>query len=41
VANVRASLGRLSLPPRFVASAPMGEGFAEIAAVLLAARASS
>lgn len=31
VANVRAHLGRLSVPPRFVASQPMGRGFAEIA----------
>ncbi|AUX27956.1 MULTISPECIES: HAD hydrolase family protein [Sorangium] len=31
VANVRAHLGKLSVPPRFVASQPMGRGFAEIA----------
>ncbi|MGK4008131.1 HAD hydrolase family protein [Sorangium sp. So ce1036] len=31
VANVRAHLGKLSVPPRFVASHPMGRGFAEIA----------
>jgi HAD superfamily hydrolase (TIGR01484 family) len=31
VANVRAHLGKLSIPPRFVASSPMGHGFAEIA----------
>ncbi|XXY44704.1 HAD hydrolase family protein [Sorangium sp. So ce269] len=31
VANVRAHLGKLSVPPRFVASLPMGRGFAEIA----------
>ncbi|WP_437577513.1 HAD hydrolase family protein [Sorangium sp. So ce887] len=30
VANVRAHLGKLSVPPRFVASHPMGRGFAEI-----------
>jgi HAD superfamily hydrolase (TIGR01484 family) len=38
VANVRASVPRLSVPPRYVAQAAMGEGFAEIAAVLLAKR---
>jgi HAD superfamily hydrolase (TIGR01484 family) len=38
VANVRASVGRLSIPPRYVASRPMGEGFAEIAAAILARR---
>lgn len=31
VANVRAHLERLSVPPRFVAPSPMGRGFAEIA----------
>jgi hypothetical protein len=35
VANLR---GRPSLTPRYLASAPMGAGFAEIAEVLLAAR---
>ncbi len=35
VANVRASLGRLSVPPRYVAARAMGEGFAEIAAAIL------
>jgi hydroxymethylpyrimidine pyrophosphatase-like HAD family hydrolase len=35
VANVRASLGALALPPRYVARAEMGEGFAEIARALL------
>ena len=35
VANVRASLSRLSVPPRFVAEGAMGEGFAEVAAELL------
>jgi HAD superfamily hydrolase (TIGR01484 family) len=39
VANVRASAGRLSLPPRFVASQEKGAGFAEIADRLLALRA--
>jgi HAD superfamily hydrolase (TIGR01484 family) len=38
VANVRSSLGRLSLTPRYVASREMGEGFAEIAAAILANR---
>ncbi|MCL2447539.1 MAG: HAD hydrolase family protein [Polyangiaceae bacterium] len=38
VANVRASIGRLSVPPRYVAGGAMGEGFAEIARVLLAKR---
>jgi HAD superfamily hydrolase (TIGR01484 family) len=41
VANVRASVDKLSVLPRFVAASPMGEGFAEIARALLAARASS
>jgi HAD superfamily hydrolase (TIGR01484 family) len=40
VANVRASLGRLSLPPRYVASADMGDGFAEIAEAILERRRS-
>lgn len=31
VANVRAHLGKLSVPPQFVAPLPMGRGFAEIA----------
>ena len=39
VANVRASLGRLSVTPRYVATREMGEGFAEIAAAILSARA--
>jgi hydroxymethylpyrimidine pyrophosphatase-like HAD family hydrolase len=39
VANVRASLGRLVVSPRYVAAGEMGEGFAEIADVLLARRA--
>jgi HAD superfamily hydrolase (TIGR01484 family) len=38
VSNVRASLGRLSRTPRYVATRPMGEGFAEIASELLAKR---
>lgn len=38
VANVRASVGRLSVPPRFVADAAMGQGFAELAAELLRKR---
>ncbi len=38
VANVRASLGRLSVTPRYVASREMGDGFAEIAAAILSAR---
>ncbi len=38
VANVIPHLGRISLPPRFVASRPMGEGFAEVAVALLAPR---
>jgi HAD superfamily hydrolase (TIGR01484 family) len=39
VANVRAHVSRLSVPPRYVASAAMGNGFAEIAAAILAKRA--
>jgi HAD superfamily hydrolase (TIGR01484 family) len=38
VANVRASLHRLTVPPRYVAQRPMGEGFAEIAAEILRGR---
>jgi hydroxymethylpyrimidine pyrophosphatase-like HAD family hydrolase len=38
VANVRAHLGKLSVPPRFVARSPMGRGFAEIARTLVALR---
>lgn len=38
VANVRSRLATLSVTPRFIARAPMGEGFAEIARALLAAR---
>jgi HAD superfamily hydrolase (TIGR01484 family) len=39
VSNVRASLGRLTVAPRYVATRPMGEGFAEIARHVLALRA--
>lgn len=39
VANVRAALGRLPVAPRYVATRPMGEGFAEIAHHVLALRA--
>ena len=39
VANVRTSLPRLSVTPRYVATHEMGEGFAEIAARILASRA--
>jgi HAD superfamily hydrolase (TIGR01484 family) len=39
VANVRASLARLSVPPRYVAARAMGDGFAEIAAEILRKRA--
>ena len=35
VANVRKSVEALALPPRFVASAEMGEGFSEIARAIL------
>jgi hydroxymethylpyrimidine pyrophosphatase-like HAD family hydrolase len=38
VANVRAHLGRLPVPPAFVASRACGHGFAEIADHLLRAR---
>jgi HAD superfamily hydrolase (TIGR01484 family) len=41
VANVRAHLGALTVPPRWVTRAPMGDGFAELASALLAARAGS
>jgi HAD superfamily hydrolase (TIGR01484 family) len=40
VANVRAHLGKLSVPPRFVAPSPMGRGFAEIARRLAELRGS-
>ncbi len=39
VANVRASVPRFSVTPRYVATREMGEGFAEIAAQILASRA--
>ena len=39
VANVVASVGRLSVPPRYVADSPMGKGFAEIARALVHTRA--
>ncbi len=35
VANVRAHVGALSVPPRWVAKSPMGEGFSEIARAIL------
>ncbi|HKQ68617.1 MAG TPA: hypothetical protein VJT73_04725, partial [Polyangiaceae bacterium] len=38
VANVAVSLPRLSVPPRYVSPSPKGEGFAEIAARILALR---
>ena len=38
VANVRASVGRFSVPPRYVAPSAMGAGFAEIAAEILRKR---
>lgn len=40
VANVRAHVGSLSVPPRWVAAKPMGQGFAEISRAILAARRS-
>jgi HAD superfamily hydrolase (TIGR01484 family) len=39
VANVASSVGRVSVPPRYVAPSPMGAGFAEIAQVLVHGRA--
>lgn len=39
VANVRAHLGRLPDPPRFVTEAERGEGFSELARAILDARA--
>lgn len=38
VANVAPWVSRLTVPPRFVTGAPMGAGFAELAARLVAAR---
>lgn len=39
VANVRASLSRIAVPPRYVAPSEAGAGFAEICAAILARRA--
>jgi hydroxymethylpyrimidine pyrophosphatase-like HAD family hydrolase len=39
VANVRAELARLTLPPRFVSASAAGEGFCEVVDRLLALRA--
>jgi len=36
VANVRAHVGRMSVPPRYVTTEAMGAGFAELARTLLA-----
>jgi hydroxymethylpyrimidine pyrophosphatase-like HAD family hydrolase len=41
VANVDKALARLVVPPRFVTSAPMGEGFAELAEKWLELRQTS
>jgi len=41
VANVRSSVPRLSVPPRYIASRSMGEGFAEVAMEILAKRSSA
>ena len=38
VANVAAYVRRLSVPPRYVTLAPMGDGFAELGGVLVASR---
>jgi hydroxymethylpyrimidine pyrophosphatase-like HAD family hydrolase len=38
VANVRAHLGGLTVPPRYVSARPMGAGFAEIAREILSKR---
>ncbi len=38
VANVRPFLGRLAVPPRYVATQPMGAGFVEIALEILKKR---
>jgi len=40
VANVFGHIGSLSVPPRWVAAKPMGQGFAEISGAILAARRS-
>jgi hypothetical protein len=41
VANVREFAGRMEVLPRFVTSARSGEGFSELAALLIALRARS
>jgi len=38
VANVRGYVGKMSVPPRYIAAGAMGAGFAELARVMLAAR---
>ncbi len=38
VANVRENLSRIAVTPRYVAVAPMGQGFAEIAVAITTAR---
>jgi hypothetical protein len=38
VANIRAVLPSLSIPPRYVAARPMGDGFSEIAEEILRKR---
>ncbi|MDP9150295.1 MAG: hypothetical protein M3O36_10190, partial [Myxococcota bacterium] len=38
VANVRSSVPRLTVPPRYVATAAMGDGFAEVASQILEKR---
>jgi HAD superfamily hydrolase (TIGR01484 family) len=38
VANVRAALHHLTVPPRYIADGPMGAGFAEVADAILRAR---
>jgi hydroxymethylpyrimidine pyrophosphatase-like HAD family hydrolase len=40
VANVLSSVSRLSVPPRYVAASPMGDGFAEVAREILRKRVS-
>jgi HAD superfamily hydrolase (TIGR01484 family) len=40
VANIERYVGRLTVPPRYVTRAAMGEGFAELAAVLTGSRSS-
>jgi hydroxymethylpyrimidine pyrophosphatase-like HAD family hydrolase len=41
VANIRSRLGRLSVPPRYIATRSMGEGFAEVASQILEKRLSA